>query len=199
MDIKSKAHILKKRANELGYDIKLTHAQEMVSSLFGHESRHSALLSDKLQKKEAPTSVESITNVNQPVTEDLEPTPFLDPTELSFAEKDKFAQKLITLGKQIGHKYGKKLIKEIEDHMDEYYKASKPPEDMIELYNKSLLTGIAVALTNKLDLAPMTEYFNNLRQNFNIKNNRSANRYIGEALHNEHEESRNRILSELKK
>ena len=195
MDIKSKSHILKKRANELGYDIKLTHAQEMVSALFGHESRHSALLSDKHQKTEAPspTSVESISNVNQPVTKDLEPTPFLDPTELSFAEKDKFTQKVINLGKQIGHKYGKKLIKEFEDHMDEYYKVSNPPEDMIELYNKSLLTGIVVALTRKLDLAPMRAYFYDLRQNFNTKS-RSANRYIGEALYNEHEESRNKIF-----
>lgn len=47
MDIKKKSQTLKKRAKELGYEIKLTHAQEMISSIYGHDSRHSALLDDK--------------------------------------------------------------------------------------------------------------------------------------------------------
>lgn len=51
MDIKPKAHILKTRAKELGYEIKLTHAQEMVASIFGHQSRHSALIADNSKKQ----------------------------------------------------------------------------------------------------------------------------------------------------
>lgn len=47
LNIKKKSQLLKQRAKELGYDIKLTHAQEMMASVFGHESRHSALLQDK--------------------------------------------------------------------------------------------------------------------------------------------------------
>lgn len=47
MDIKKKSQTLKKRAKELGYEIKLTHAQEMVSAIYGHDNRHSALLEDK--------------------------------------------------------------------------------------------------------------------------------------------------------
>jgi hypothetical protein len=45
MDLKKKSHALKARAKELGYEIKLTHAQEMCASLDGHKSRHSALKS----------------------------------------------------------------------------------------------------------------------------------------------------------
>lgn len=47
MDIKKQSHVLKKRAKELGYEIKLTHAQEIVARLGGHETRHSALKENK--------------------------------------------------------------------------------------------------------------------------------------------------------
>lgn len=50
MDIKKQSHLLKSRAKELGYEIKLTHAQELVSTILGHKSRHSALLADKKEK-----------------------------------------------------------------------------------------------------------------------------------------------------
>lgn len=44
MDIKKQSQVLKKRAQELGYNIKLTHAQELVAIATGHKTRHSALL-----------------------------------------------------------------------------------------------------------------------------------------------------------
>lgn len=47
MDLKKKSHLLKSRAKELGYEIKLTHAQEMLAATEGHKTRHSALLSNK--------------------------------------------------------------------------------------------------------------------------------------------------------
>lgn len=52
MDIKKQSQALKTRAKELGYDIKLTHAQEMVARVHGHETRHSALKKDKEEVKE---------------------------------------------------------------------------------------------------------------------------------------------------
>jgi hypothetical protein len=48
MDFKKQSHLLKSRAKELGYEIKLTHAQELVATILGHKSRHSALLEDKI-------------------------------------------------------------------------------------------------------------------------------------------------------
>lgn len=44
MDYKVQAQNLKKRAKELGYEVKLTHAQELVAYLNGHKTRHSALI-----------------------------------------------------------------------------------------------------------------------------------------------------------
>lgn len=50
MDFKNQSQNLKNRAKELGYDIKLTHAQELTASILGHKSRHSALLESKHEK-----------------------------------------------------------------------------------------------------------------------------------------------------
>lgn len=46
MDFKKSAINLKTRAKELGYEIKLTHAQELVATTQGHKSRHSAIKSN---------------------------------------------------------------------------------------------------------------------------------------------------------
>ena len=43
MDYKKKSKQLKKEAEKLGYEIKLTHAQEILARLMGHKSRHSVL------------------------------------------------------------------------------------------------------------------------------------------------------------
>ena len=50
MDTKKQSQLLKNRAKELGYEIKLTHAQELVATVKGHKSRHSALIEDEREK-----------------------------------------------------------------------------------------------------------------------------------------------------
>lgn len=46
MDFKKAALNLKSRAKELGYEIKLTHAQELTAIANGHKTRHSAIKSN---------------------------------------------------------------------------------------------------------------------------------------------------------
>lgn len=45
--IKKSAIVLKKRAKELGYEIKLTHCQEILAKVNGHATRHSFLLNNE--------------------------------------------------------------------------------------------------------------------------------------------------------
>lgn len=54
-DIKKSAIIFKQRAKELGYDIKLTHCQEILAKINGHKTRHSHLLAEK---NEEPVDLE---------------------------------------------------------------------------------------------------------------------------------------------
>jgi hypothetical protein len=57
MDFKKTALTLKTRAKELGYDLKLTHAQELLAVVSGHKTRHSALLADKTGLIDPPLKV----------------------------------------------------------------------------------------------------------------------------------------------
>jgi len=55
MDFKKTALNLKHRAQELGYDLKLTHAQELLAATQGFANRHAALV---LEKKSDPITPE---------------------------------------------------------------------------------------------------------------------------------------------
>ena len=51
MDFKKKCIQFKKNAKEFGYDLKLTHVQELLSKLEGFENRHAKFASDTAENK----------------------------------------------------------------------------------------------------------------------------------------------------
>ena len=64
MDFKKQAQQLKIRAKELGYDLKLTHAQELLASANGHRSRHSALKVNCSPQPVAPSDLNPGMRIN---------------------------------------------------------------------------------------------------------------------------------------
>ena len=165
MDIKSKAHILKKRSKELGYDIKLTHAQEIVSALYGHQSRHSALLEDKklpqLPKIDFDNSEkEKVDNYVKSLKEEN--------IEFYFGSKDlpkddfQLSEKAFNVGLKIGYKYGKEISDKLDKMINE--SSSQITEGGLRqrIFNRSVYYGILKGLTAKLDIFPLRDYFKEL-------------------------------------
>lgn len=164
MDIKSKAQILKKRSKELGYDIKLTHAQEIVSALYGHQSRHSALLEDKKRPQlpdiehEKSEQLKVDNYVNSLKEEGFE---FYFGSDKLPEDDYQLSEKAFNVGLKIGYKHGREMSDKLDKIVEE---ASSQHENIIRsrIFNRSVYFGILRALTTKLDIDPLRDYFKEL-------------------------------------
>lgn len=146
MDIKSQSQLLKKRAKELGYDIKLTHAQEMIASIYGHQSRHSALLQDSKSNK----TVESFSLSEF----------YLDPQGIS-TNKDynELAQKGFDIGLKLGQKYGKPLSNNLNALCKESEVILNSDRRKTYIFKQSLYYGALKYLQSTLNIEPLREFF----------------------------------------
>lgn len=158
MDIKSKAHILKKRSKELGYDIKLTHAQEIISSLYGHQSRHSALLEDKKQDQSSSLVSESKDQNKQ--ESGLE---FYFGSKTLPEDDYKLSELAFNVGLKIGAKHGKEILDTLNKIIDESDSQHKN-QRIQSIFSRSLSHGVLRALTSKLNIDPLKDYFDELEK-----------------------------------
>ena len=155
MDIKLKAHILKKRAKELGYDLKLTHAQELVSALYGHKSRHSALLEET--KPILSIEDQAKMEVQAPQEENLE---FYGIK--SFPSDDlELSEKAFNAGLKIGYRHGKEIHYKLEK-LEQESIPIEPNTRRNRILNSSLYHGVLKALATNLSISPLHNYFHDL-------------------------------------
>ena len=131
--VKESAIIFKKRAKELGYEIKLTHCQELLARINGHKTRHSHLLANKTTQTKASPITQVLPIDAIPKTKDVlgDFIDYLVSNSSSFSAEELELIKSKDFQKEIEQSFLSSLFKTVESVR--LYKVDYQDSEIIEL------------------------------------------------------------------